>query len=84
MFYLNSGNKETLDSVEPEKISRDRGLFYKRIILNVHDNTFRYIKRPLNSIIQKTVGNKNDLESERSFKVINVESKKYIKDTNLH
>ena len=71
---MNSGNKETLDSVEPEKTSRDRGLFIKGLSWNVHYNTFRYLKRLLNSIIKNTVGNKNNLESERSFKVIFVES----------
>ena len=84
-FYWKSGNKDTLDSAEPERTSRDRGLFFiKGLSWNVHNNTFRYIKRPLNSIIKKTVGYKNDLKSERSFKVIFVKSKKYIQDTNLH
>ena len=82
---MNSGNKETLDWVEPEKTSRDRGLFFiKGLSWNVYYNTFRYFKRPLNSIIKNTVGNKNNLESERSFKGTYVESKKYIQDTNLY
>ena len=72
---MNSGNRETLDSVEPEKTSRDRGLFFiKGLSWNVHYNTFRYLKRPLNSIIKNTVGNKNNLERSFTFKVIFVES----------
>ena len=55
----------------------------KGLSLNVHDNNFRRIRGTYNSIIKNNL-EKNDPESERSFKVINVESKKYTKDNNLH
>ena len=50
---------------------------------NVQINTFRLI-RLLNPIIINTPHNKNTPETERSFKGIYVESKKYIQNTNLH
>ena len=80
-----SGNKEILDSLQIEKAFRDRCLFlWKDYLGNFKSNTFRYIKRLLNSIIKNNLENKNDPESVPSFKVIYVESKKYIQDTNPH
>ncbi len=56
----------------------------KGLSSNVHIKTFKYIKRTLNLIIKNNLENKNDPEIERSFKVIYIECKKYIKDTNPH
>ena len=39
---------------------------------------------PQNNPYKNILKNKNDPESERSFKVIYVESKKYIQDINPH
>ena len=43
-----------------------------------------FIKPPLYARINDTLENKNNPESKRSFKVINIESKKYILDTNYY
>ena len=52
----------------------------KALSLNLHRDIFRFI----NNLYKNILGNKNDLESERSFKVIFVESKKYIQDNKIH